>query len=137
MIVVSVGLGTEEVQAVSAVGYTVVVCTADGCRTPLSERLLSELRPVVGASRFGILVVSGCTLGGVACRLRAPGPLIAVQPCDVQRNPVGPTIRVGPLRTGDDIAALVRWLRRGRFAAEDLPGHMVATQRAIGAAAAN
>lgn len=60
-----------------------------------------------------------------------------MQPCDAQRNPVGPVIRLGPLCTGGDIAELVRWLRRGRFDAGDLPGRMTATQRAIGAAAAN
>jgi hypothetical protein len=123
--------------AVTAVGYTVLVCSADGCRTPLSERLLSELRHTVGVSRFGILVVSGCTLGGVACRLRAPAPLIAVQPCDEQRNPVGPVIRVGPMHATDDIAALMGWLRRGRLDVEALPDHMVAAHRAIGAAVAN
>ena len=123
--------------AAIAAGYTAIVCTAPGCRSSLSAELLADLRAAVRGSRRGVLVVSGCTLGAVACRLRPPAPLVVLQPCDVQRRPVGPAVRVGPLRSRDDVAELARWLARARFDVDDLPAHLVATHRAVGAAGVN
>jgi len=62
------------------------------------------LRDCVRDSRGGVLVVSGCAVGPLACRMRAPGPVALVQPCDANRDPVCPAVRVGPIRTDDDIA---------------------------------
>jgi hypothetical protein len=123
--------------AVTVAGYTAVACTAAGCRTPLADELFSALRAAVRGSGAGVLVVAGCTLGATACRLRAPGLLVLVQPCDVRRRPVRPVVRVGPLRTREDVAELVGWLARARFDVDDLPAHLALTHRAVGAATAN
>lgn len=123
--------------AVTATGYTAVVCTAPGCRTPLSDELLADLRVAVRSSGSGVLVVAGCTLGAVVCRLRPSAPLVVVQPCDVQRRPIGPVVRVGPLRSRADVTELVRWLGRARFDVDDLPVRLAATHRGVGAAAVN
>jgi hypothetical protein len=125
------------VSAATAAGYTAVVCTAPGCRSFLSDQLLADLRAAVRGSRRGVLVVSGCTLGAVACRLRPPAPLVVVQPCDLRRRPVGAAVRVGPLSSRDDVAELARWLARARFDVDDLPAHLAATHREVGAATVN
>jgi hypothetical protein len=102
------------VDVVTATGYTAVVCTAPG-----------------------VLVVAGCTLGAVVCRLRPPAPLVVVQPCDVQRRPIGPAVRVGPLRSRADVTELVLWLGRARFDVDALPDRLAVTHRAVGAATVN
>jgi hypothetical protein len=126
-----------DVGAVTATGYTAVVCTAPDCRTPLLDELTADLRVAVRSSGSGVLVVAGCTLGAVVCRLRLPAPLVAVQPCDVQRRPIGPVVRVGPLRSRADVTELVRWLGRARFDVDALPDRLAVTHRAVGAATVN
>jgi hypothetical protein len=123
--------------ALTATGYTAVVCTAAGCRTSLSDALLADLRAAVRSGGLGVPVVAGCTLGTVVCGLRPPAPLVVVQPCDVRRRQVGPVVRVGPLRSRSDVAELVRWLERARFDVDDLPARLAATHRAVGASIAN
>lgn len=71
-------------------------------------------------------VVSGCTLGPVACRLRPAGCLIVLQPCDTERRPIGAAVWVGPIRTDDDLTAVRDWIRAGRFAPALLPAHLIA-----------
>jgi hypothetical protein len=121
----------------TADGCTIMLCGAHGCSTPLYEQLRAELRHVVRESEFGVLVVSGCALGVVTCRMRAPAPMVAVQPCDTQRRPVGLMIRLGPVRTRDDITRITRWLQSGRFDTDDLPRRLTMTHRAMAAAIAN
>jgi hypothetical protein len=88
-------------------------------------------------SRGGVLVVSGCTVGSVVCRLREPGPVLLVQPCDANRDPICPAVRVGPIRSEDDIAEVRDWLRGGRLDPASLPAHLTALHRAAGAATSN
>ena len=73
------------------------------------------------------------------CRTALHGLLVAelrrvVRATD--RRPLGPIIRVGPLHT-DDVADLVAWLRAGHYDRHELPRHLLATHRMMGAAASN
>ncbi len=102
-----------------AEGFTVVVCQADACGT--APALMPALRGVVRSTRHGVLIASGCTLGTLTCRSRAAGTVVLVQPCDVDRRPVGSAVHVGPLRTRSDVADLVSWLRAGNLDAAALP----------------
>ena len=118
-------------------GSTIVLCTASGCCTPLHMPLLVALRDTVRASVHGILVTSGCLLGAVACRTRPSGPLLLVQPCGVDRQPVGCAVLIGPLQDDADVAAVGAWLRDGRFDPRLLPVRLRTVQRGLSAAARN
>ena len=115
----------------SAEGYTLVLCSAPTCDTAVEgpDRVAAAMSDCVRSSRHGVLVVSGCTLGPVACRLRPPGPLVLVQPCDVHRRPTGPVIRVGPLRTGADLDTVRNWIQAGRLDPALLPSHLITVHR--------
>jgi hypothetical protein len=63
--------------------------------------------------------------------------MVAVQPCDTQRRPVGLMIRLGPVRTRDDITRITSWLQSGRFDTDDLSRRLAMTHRAMTAAVAN
>jgi hypothetical protein len=122
-------------------GYSVVMCTAAGCGLAdpgtVGGRVVEELRAVVGASAHGVLVSAGCLLGRVACAARAAAPVVLVQPCDVERRPVAPVVRVGPLRTEADVQALGAWLRSGDLDPRLLPGHLLGIQHRVAAAGLN
>lgn len=122
-------------------GFTVVLCTAPGCglhdAATVTGRLVDALRGVVRESRFGVLVSTGCLLGGAACGLRATAPVVLVQPCDVERCPTAPAVRVGPLRTSADVATLAGWLRAGYLDAGRLPAHLLHVHRQAAAAQLN
>ena len=102
-------------------GCTVVLCTAPSCCTPLSLPLLTALRTTVRATRHAVLVTTGCLLGPLACHPRRPGPLVLIQPCDVQRQPLGCAILVGPLRDDADVAAVAEWVADGGLEPTLLP----------------
>ncbi|MFC5995174.1 hypothetical protein ACFQE5_13230 [Pseudonocardia hispaniensis] len=121
----------------AAEGYTLVVCASASCRSQWHGQLVDALRAMVRASRHGMLVTSGCTLGRLACRLRAPGPLVLVQPCDARRRPTGRAVRIGPLSCQDDLAAVRTWIEARRFDPGLLPRHLVEAHRTMCAAAQN
>lgn len=98
---------------------------------------MSALRAVVRSSRHGVLVTAGCRLGPLACHTREHGPLLMVQPCDVDRQPVGFAVLVGPVLAAEDVAAVEEWLRGGHYDASLLPGHLRAVQRAVRSATSN
>lgn len=102
-----------------AEGFTVVVCQADRCCNELA--LMPALRAAVRASAHGVLISSGCTVGTLTCRARAVGPVVLVQPCALDRRPVGAAVHVGPLQTRSDVADLVSWLRAGDLDVGALP----------------
>ena len=123
--------------AAIADGYTVVICAAPACSTEQSNGISAALRDCVRSSRHGVLVVSGCYLGAISCRLRPVGPLVLVKPCDAHRRPTGPVVCVGPLRSDDDVAAVQEWIRIARFDPALLPPHLVALHRTTRAAMHN
>lgn len=122
-------------------GFTAVLCTAPGCgpgdAATVSGHLLATLRAVVRGSRHGLLVSAGCVVGSTACGLRPTAPMVLVQPCDAARHPVGPALRVGPLRTRADVDALGAWLRVGELDLALLPAHLRQLHRRVAAAQSN
>lgn len=118
-------------------GYAVVLCTAPPCRAELSTETAEVLRECVRTSRHGVLVVSGCVSGGVSCRLRPPGQMLLVQPCDADRTPQGAAVRVGPVRTSQDLAAVRASLHAGHFDPSLLPSRLLVLDRRARAAAHN
>ena len=118
-------------------GYTVLRCAAPECGSAMVTELLAVLRECVSSSRGGVLVSTDCTFGRLACRLRPSGPVLLVQPCDGERRPTRSAVRVGPLRTLDDVAAVQDWLRAGWINAAGLPARLTALDRDTRAAATN
>lgn len=123
------------------VGFTVVLCTAPGCGAgdpaTVAGRLVDTLRAAVRQSRLGVLVSTGCVLGGTACALRATAPVVLVQPCDRSRRPTAEVVRVGPMRTAADVDALGAWLRDRVLDPGLLPGHLLDVHRSATAAPLN
>lgn len=73
------------------------------------------LRAAVRSSRGGILVRSDRDLGG----------FVVVQPCDDERRPTRPALRIGPVRSRADATALADWLTRGAGEPRELPAHLL------------
>jgi hypothetical protein len=118
-------------------GYTLLICLAPGCNTAVSGRTREVLRECVRKSSGGVLVVTGCTLSPVVCRLRCSGPMILVQPCDGERQPTAPAIRIGPIRADPDIAAVQGWLSAADLRPELLPARLRRPHENARAAIAN
>jgi hypothetical protein len=114
-----------------------VLCAAPPCLDDQAQQTTAALKSCVRSSRHGVLVTSGCTLGPVGCRLRPAGQLLVVQPCGTDRHPIGPAVRVGPIRTDDDLAAVQEWIRTSRFDPLLLPPHRTSTHRTLRGATQN
>jgi hypothetical protein len=56
--------------------------------------------------------------------------MVVVQPCDDRLRATGWGIRVGPLRTVDDVRAVEDWLRGGDLEPDLLPAQLVRAHRA-------
>jgi hypothetical protein len=119
-------------------GFTAVVCTAPGCGVgdpaTVAGHLVDVVRDVVGSSRHGVMVATGCLLGALACRFRPAAPLLLVQPCDTARRPTAPVLRIGPLRTTVDVDAVGGWLCTDRLDPRLLPAHLLTLHRRAAAA---
>jgi hypothetical protein len=97
-------------------GFVAVHCTACAAHPALGE----TLREAVRGSRGGVLVRAGCLLGA-GCA----GGFVVVQPCDDASRPTRPALRIGPVRTTADLAALGNWLGAGRLDPRELPAHLL------------
>jgi hypothetical protein len=112
----------------SKTGFTAVVCQA--CNTNPELPVMQTLREAVRRCPHGVLVSSTCPLGNLWCHTRnhnphTAGPTLVVQPCTTAtRQPVGPAILVGPLRTAEDLTALTRWLERQPSSHHGLPARL-------------
>jgi hypothetical protein len=120
-----------------AAGYTAVLCTAERCSTDDLRDTAAALRECVRTSEHGLLVMAGCTVGALGCRLRPPGPLLVVQPCDPDRQPVGPAVRVGPVTGPEDVRTIERWMGGQQLDPALLPDHLVGLERSTRRAARN
>jgi hypothetical protein len=116
-------------RSASGTGFTVVLCTTSACGAgdegTVAGKLIDALRGVVRASRYGVLVTTGCLFGEAACVMRARAPVVLVQACDPDRRPTGPALRIGPLRTSADVDALITWLRTGHLDPVGLPPRLL------------
>ena len=116
--------GNNETRKDSRTGFTVALCQA--CGDP-ELPVLQHLRETIRRCPHGVLVSSSCLLGRLSCHTRTisgspGGAIVVVQPCSsTSREPLGHAIRVGPLRTHADLAALARWLRQSRLTPGSLP----------------
>jgi hypothetical protein len=128
-------------RSASGAGFTVVLCTTSACGAgdegTVAGKLIDALRGVVRASRYGVLVTTGCLFGGAACGVRARAPMVLVQACDPDRRPTGLAVRIGPLRTGADVDVLATWLRTGHLDPAGLPPRLLDLHRKAIAAPLN
>jgi hypothetical protein len=104
--------------------FTLVVCT--NCVAALNHSVLDELRQAIRRCPNGVLVCTGCMLGPLTCASRPDGPgvLVLLQPCSVERAPVGSACWVGPINDGDDAATVRAWVERGDWSPGALPHHL-------------
>lgn len=87
------------------------------------------MRDCIRQCRHGVLVSAGCLLGPLGCHARAhavapTGPLVLVQACSAEREPVGTPLWVGPVLTDADVVAVRRWLANGELTATGLPARL-------------
>lgn len=123
--------------------FTAVLCAADGCCRDTGLDVTGALRATTRRCPHGVLVLAGCVLGPVLCLTCGPsgdgppGSYVVVQPCAHDRRPTGSAVRVGPLRTAADVAALSDWLEHGDLRRERLPQHLRAVPGALRSASLN
>lgn len=111
--------------------FTVVACHGGRCCPPAELPVTTELAAAVRRCPHGVLVVSGCQLGSTLClawRHRSsplPGTVLVVQPCvAADRQPRGPAIWLGPVRTQQDLTTVCHWLEGGQLDRQTLPAHL-------------
>lgn len=104
--------------------FTVVACTH--CPTGALSGVLDELRSTVRRSGHGVLVTAPCLLGALTCAAHRPGPgvMVVVQPCTIDRAPLGAAHWIGPLVDTADVADLRHWLLRGDWDRHALPDRL-------------
>jgi hypothetical protein len=76
--------------------------------------VLDELRGAIRRCRHGVLVAA-------AARHTGPGAVVIVQPCALDRSPVGAARWVGPISDRQDAARVSEWVALGEWDIEDLP----------------
>jgi hypothetical protein len=100
--------------------FTLVVCVSCQAAT---DRLMDELRRAVRDSPHGVMISTGCLRKVLDCAGRR-GLHAVVQPCTADRSPTGAAVRLGPLATVADAAAVGAWLRAGMPDDGTLPGRL-------------
>lgn len=113
----------------TAESFTIRACAQESCVRATSA-VFGALRALVRASRHGVLVRTGCTVGAACCGGSALGLYVVVQPCEVQRRPTASAVYVGPLRSREDVADLAAWIHAGGFDPAGLPLRLRAADRA-------
>jgi hypothetical protein len=76
-----------------------------------------------------MLVTTACMLGPLACAARPHGPILILQPCSVERVPIGSARWIGPINDKVDIRALRGWLEQGEWDYWALPDRLRAELR--------
>ncbi|MGW4890471.1 hypothetical protein [Streptomyces murinus] len=100
---------TESVRGLPARPFTLVVCPS--CEATAGQ-VMDELRRAVRDCPHGVMISAGCLREVLDCAGRR-GLHAVVQPCTVDRRPTGAAVRLGPLATESDAAAVGAWLRDG------------------------
>jgi hypothetical protein len=91
--------------------------------------VLEELRATIRRCAHGMLVTTACMLGPLACAVRPHGPVVILQPCSVERVPIGSARWIGPINDKADIRALRDWLEQGEWDSGALPDRLRADLR--------
>ncbi|MGW3957008.1 hypothetical protein ACWEKM_40365 [Streptomyces sp. NPDC004752] len=81
------------------------------------------LRRAVHDSPHGVMISTGCPRKVIDCAGRR-GLHAVVRPCTACRSPTGAAVRLGPLATAADAAAVGAWLRAGMPGDGTLPGRL-------------
>ncbi|MFF0222170.1 hypothetical protein [Streptomyces sp. NPDC004629] len=101
--------------------FTLVVCAT--CRDAAHDQVMDRLREAVRSCPHAVMVSTGCLERFLHCRARR-GLHAAVQPCAVDRRPTGAVVRLGPIVTEADAAAVGAWLRAGMPEGDALPDRL-------------
>jgi hypothetical protein len=117
--------------------FTVALCTR--CGSGADTSLLEHLRATIRVCHQGILVTTGCLLGDLACASRGAhtGAVLMLQPCTIERRPLGPARWIGPIDADADVVAVCRWIESGQWGLDGLPEGLSSAARAIQAATTN
>ena len=111
--------------------FSAVVCCSGPC-AGASKQLLERLGAATRRCPHGVLISTGCLLHAPRCRA-APGhdsgAFLLVQPCDLDRRPVGIAIGVGPVLSDADADAVAEWLADGGLDARRLERRLRLTVR--------
>ena len=95
--------------------FNAVLCRSGPC-AGASKPLLERLRAATRRCPHGVLISAGCLLRAPRCRA-APGhdsgAYLLVQPCDLDRRPLGIAIGIGPVLSDADAAVVAEWLADG------------------------
>jgi len=102
--------------------FTLVVCASCEAAT---DQVIDELRRAVRDSPHGVMISTGCRQKFFDCAGRR-GLHVAVQPCTADRSRAGAVVRLGPLVTVADAAAVGAWLRAGMPDDGTLPDRLLA-----------
>jgi hypothetical protein len=105
--------------------FHVALCRQGPCSA--DRGMLEVLRGVVGRSRHGVLVSTGCLLGAPRCRHRPgpdSGPVVVVQPSAADGRPRGSAVVIGPVLTGRDAKSVAAWLADGALDGDRLGPHL-------------
>lgn len=107
--------------------FTAAVCHGPACGHEHGTAVVDGLRGCIRRQRHGVLVSTGCLLGRLGCHTlgsgahHPAGALLVVQPCSVDRQPVGHPIWIGPMSNEDDLATVRHWLDTGDLDPARLP----------------
>jgi hypothetical protein len=95
--------------------FTVALCTS--CTAGPELAVADELLTTIRRCKHGVLVTTACMLGPLTCAARPnrPGTIAIVQPCSVDRLPIGPACWIGPINDKNDVRALCDWLEQGAW----------------------
>ena len=101
--------------------FTIALCT--NCTADPDETVLAALKTTIRNCPHGMLMVTKCLLGTFSCATRGgpAGSVVMLQPCHVDRSPVGSAAFVGPIDAADDLAAVCAWIGHGEWNAGALP----------------
>ena len=101
--------------------FNAVVCQSGPCAGTAGQ-LLERLRAATRRCPQGVLISTGCLLRAPRCQ--APGhdsgAYLLVQPCDLDRQPQGVAIGVGPVLGDADADVVAEWLVGGGLDARRL-----------------
>jgi hypothetical protein len=101
--------------------FTLAICTA--CGADVAPQLLQMLRNVVRRCPHGMLVMTECLLGPLACATRPPheGAMLLLQLCSIERAPTAPARWLGPITDLADARLVCEWIMRGDWDCRELP----------------